>query len=237
MFYIAAVMSTKGSEIKVAVDAIVFGYSKQEGVSILLIQRKYPPFKNAWAIPGGFLLADETLEDAVRRELREETGIEVNYLEQLYTFGAPERDPRQRIISIAYFALVKSSQFQQLKASTDAENAQWFNFRELPPLAFDHKEILHTAIERIRAKIRYQPIGFELLDRKFPFADLEKLYIDLLGRDIDRRNFSRKMLALDILEDTNEYARPEGKGRPSKMFQFNKKRYQQLMKEGINFEI
>ncbi|NML20256.1 NUDIX hydrolase [Pseudoflavitalea sp. G-6-1-2] len=230
-------MNTRGSEIKVAVDAIVFGYSKQEGVSILLIQRKYPPFKNAWAIPGGFLLPEETLEDAVRRELREETGIEVNYLEQLYTFGAPDRDPRQRIISIAYFALVKSSQFQQLKASTDAENAQWFNFRELPALAFDHKEILHTAIERIRAKIRYQPIGFELLDRKFPFADLEKLYIDLLGRDIDRRNFSRKMLALDILEDTNEYARPEGKGRPSKMFQFNKKRYQQLMKEGINFEI
>lgn len=230
-------MNSKGSEIKVAVDAIVFGYSKQEGVSILLIQRKYPPFRNAWAIPGGFLLPEETLEDAVRRELREETGIEVNYLEQLYTFGAPDRDPRQRIISIAYFALVKSSQFQQLKASTDAENAQWFNFRDLPELAFDHKEILHTAIERIRAKIRYQPIGFELLDRKFPFADLEKLYIDLLGRDIDRRNFSRKMHALDMLEDTNEYARPEGKGRPSKMYQFNKKRYQQLMKEGINFEI
>jgi 8-oxo-dGTP diphosphatase len=230
-------MNSSGSAIKVAVDAIVFGYSKQEGVSILLIQRKYPPFKNAWAIPGGFLLPEETLEEAVRRELREETGIEVNYLEQLYTFGDPGRDPRQRIISIAYMALVKSSQFQQLKASTDAENAQWFNFRELPPLAFDHKDILNTAIERIRAKIRYQPIGFELLDRKFPFADLEKLYIALLGRDIDRRNFSKKMLALGILDETNEYAKPEGKGRPSKMFQFNKKRYQQLLKEGINFEI
>lgn len=230
-------MSSSGSDIKVAVDAIVFGYSKHEGVSILLIQRKYPPFKNAWAIPGGFLLPDETLEEAVERELREETGIEVNYLEQLYTFGKPDRDPRQRVISIAYVALVKSSQFQQLKASTDAENAQWFNFRELPPLAFDHKEILDIAIERIRAKIRYQPIGFELLDRKFPFADLERLYIALLGRDIDRRNFSRKMLALGILDETNELASPEGKGRPSKMYQFNKKRYQQLLKEGINFEI
>ncbi|HVK49732.1 MAG TPA: NUDIX domain-containing protein [Pseudobacter sp.] len=230
-------MSSPVSDIKVAVDAIVFGYSKQEGVSILLIQRKYPPFKNAWAIPGGFILPDETLEEAVRRELREETGIEVNYLEQLYTFGAPQRDPRQRVISIAYVALVKSSQFQQLKASTDAENAQWFNFRELPPLAFDHKEILDAAIERIRTKIRYQPIGFELLDRKFPFADLEKLYIALLGRDIDRRNFSKKMLALGILDETNEYAKPEGKGRPSKMYQFNKKRYQQLLKEGMHFEI
>lgn len=230
-------MSSPVSDIKVAVDAIVFGYSKQEGVSILLIQRKYPPFKNAWAIPGGFILPDETLEDAVRRELREETGIEVNYLEQLYTFGAPKRDPRQRVISIAYVALVKSSQFQQLKASTDAENAQWFNFLELPPLAFDHQQILEAAIERIRTKIRYQPIGFELLDRKFPFADLEKLYIALLGRDIDRRNFSKKMLALGILDETNEYAKPEGKGRPSKMYQFNKKRYQQLLKEGMHFEI
>lgn len=224
-------------DINVAVDAIVFGYSKNEGVSVLLIQRKYPPFKNSWAIPGGFVLTNESLEDAVRRELQEETGIEVNYLEQLYTFGDPKRDPRQRVISVAYVALVKSAQFQQLKASTDAENAQWFNIKSLPPLAFDHKQILHTAIERVRAKIRYQPIGFELLDRKFPFADLEKLYITLLDRPIDRRNFSKKMLALGMLDETNEYARSEGKGRPSKMYQFNKKRYQQLLKEGINFEV
>jgi 8-oxo-dGTP diphosphatase len=230
-------MAVSTSEIKVAVDAVVFGYSKSEGVSVLLIQRKYPPFKNAWAIPGGFVLPEESLEEAVRRELREETGIEVNYLEQLYTFGKPGRDPRQRIISIAYFALVKSSMFQQLRASTDAENAQWFSIKSLPPLAFDHKEILHVAIERVRAKIRYQPIGFELLDRKFPFSDLEKLYITLLDRDIDRRNFSKKMLALGVLDETNELAKTEGKGRPSKMYQFNKKRYEQLVKEGINFEI
>jgi len=230
-------MSATGSEIKIAVDAIVFGYSKNEGVSILLIQRKYPPFQNAWAIPGGFVLADESLEEAVRRELREETGIEVNYLEQLYTFGDPNRDPRKRVISVAYFALVKSAKFQQLKASTDAENAQWFNFKELPDLAFDHKTILKMAIERVRTKIRYQPIGFELLDRKFPFADLEKLYITLLDRDIDRRNFYKKMMALNILDETDEYAKSEGKGRPSKMYKFNQKRYEQLEKEGIHFEI
>lgn len=230
-------MSASHHDIKVAVDAIVFGYSKNDGVSVLLIQRKYPPFKNSWAIPGGFVLENESLEEAVTRELQEETGIEVNYLEQLYTFGAPDRDPRQRVIAIAYFALVKSAMFQQLKASTDAENAQWFNIKQLPALAFDHQKILKVAIERIRAKIRYQPIGFELLDRKFPFADLEKLYITLLDRDIDRRNFSKKMLALGILDETNEYAKPEGKGRPSKMYQFNKKRYQELLKEGINFEI
>ena len=127
--------------------------------------------------------------------------------------------------------------FQQLRASTDAENAQWFNIKALPALAFDHKEILQTAIGRVRSKIRYQPIGFELLDRKFPFSDLEKLYIALLDREIDRRNFSKKMLALGILDETNEVAKSEGKGRPSKMYQFNKRRYEQLVKEGINFEI
>ncbi len=224
-------------QIKVAVDAIVFGYSKSEGVAVLLIQRKYPPFQNEWAIPGGFVLENESLETAVQRELQEETGISVNYLEQLYTFGAPERDPRRRVISIAYFALVKSAQFQKLKASTDAENAQWFNIKELPELAFDHKEILRMAIERLRSKIRYQPIGFELLDRKFPFSDLEKLYAAILDREIDRRNFSKKIMALGILDELDEYARPEGAGRPGKMFQFNKKRYQELIREGISFEI
>ena len=230
-------MTSSEQHIKVAVDAVVFGYSKHEGVSVLLIQRKYPPFQNSWAIPGGFVLEHESLETAVRRELQEETGITVNYLEQLYTFGNPGRDPRQRIISIAYFALVKSAQFQQLKASTDAEHAQWFGIKQLPELAFDHHDILNVAIERIRAKIRYQPIGFELLDKVFPFADLEHLYTTLLDRDIDRRNFSRKMLALGILDETNEYAKPEGKGRPSKMYRFNEQRYQQLEKEGMNFEV
>lgn len=225
------------STIQVAVDAIVFGYSKQEGVSVLLIERKYDPFKNAWALPGGFVLNHESLEEAVVRELNEETGIHVNYLEQLYTFGNPARDPRKRVISIAYFALVKSGQFQQLKASTDAESAQWFNIKQLPKLAFDHRQIVDMAIERVRAKLRYQPIGFELLDKKFPFADLEKLYMTLLDRDIDRRNFSKKMLALNVLDETNELSKSEGKGRPSKMYRFNKKRYQQLQKEGINFEI
>ncbi len=230
-------MQNQKNNIKLAVDAIVFGYSKAEGVSILLIKRKYPPFKNSWAIPGGFIHEAESLEDAVKRELMEETGIEVNYLEQLYTFGSPKRDPRQRIVSIAYFALVKSSSFQRLKASTDAEEAGWFSINDLPALAFDHKQILQIAIERVRAKVRYQPIGFALLDKKFPFADLEKLYTALLDRDIDRRNFTKKILALGLLEDTGELAPAAGAGRPSKIYQFNKKRYQQLLKEGMHFEV
>ncbi|MGN6492959.1 MAG: NUDIX hydrolase [Agriterribacter sp.] len=230
-------MQNNSSNIKVAVDAIVFGYSKNDGVSVLLIQRKYDPFKTSWAIPGGFVLEDESLEQAVRRELLEETGIEVNYLEQLYTFGDPGRDPRQRIISVSYFGLVKTSQYQELKASTDAENAKWFSIKKLPPLAFDHKKILALAIDRLRNKIRYQPIGFELLDKKFPFSDLEKLYAALLDKEINRRNFSKKILSFGFLEETGELAKTEGKGRPSKMFRFNTARYKELLKEGFHFEI
>ena len=230
-------MQNKSSRLKVAVDAIVFGYSKQDGVSVLLVQRKYEPFKGFWALPGGFVLEEESLEEAVERELFEETGIKVNYLEQLYTFGEPDRDPRQRIISIAYFGLVKASLYQELRASTDAENAEWFSIKKLPLLAFDHKEILSVAIKRLRSKIRYQPIGFELLDKKFPFSDLEKLYTALLDRDINRRNFSKKILSFDFLEETGEITKPEGKGRPSKIYQFNLRRYKELLKEGFNFEI
>jgi 8-oxo-dGTP diphosphatase len=230
-------MASKNSSIQVAVDAIVFGYSKADGVSVLLIQRKYPPFKDQWALPGGFVLEEESLEDAVQRELVEETGVKVAYLEQLYTFGDPNRDPRQRVISVSYFALVKSSLYQEVKASTDAEDVRWFNIKQLPKLAFDHQKIVDTAIERVRSKIRYEPIGFELLDKKFPFADLEKLYMTLLDREVDRRNFAKKMLALDVLDETDEVAKAEGKGRPSKMYQFNKKRYQELLKKGIHFEI
>ncbi len=230
-------MQNKSSDIKVAVDAIVFGYSKQDGVSVLLIQRKYEPYKNSWAIPGGFVLADEGLEEAVKRELMEETGIAVNYLEQLYTFGEPKRDPRQRIIAIAYFGLVKTTQYQELKASTDAENAKWFSIKKFPSLAFDHRQILAVAIERLRSKVRYQPVGFELLDKKFPFSDLEKLYTALLDKEINRRNFSKKILSFDFLEETGELSKPDGKGRPSKMYQFNQKRYKELLKEGFHFEI
>jgi 8-oxo-dGTP diphosphatase len=223
--------------IKVAVDAIVFGYSKKEGVSVVLIRRKYPPFQNNWALPGGFVLEDESLEDAVRRELEEETGITVNYLEQLFTFGQPGRDPRQRVISVAYFGLVNTSHYQELKASTDASHAGWFPIKKLPALAFDHKQILTLAIERLRTKIRYQPIGFELLDKKFPFSDLEKLYTALLDKDINRRNFSKKILSFGFLEETGELTAITGKGRPGKMYRFNQKRYRELLKEGFHFEI
>jgi 8-oxo-dGTP diphosphatase len=223
--------------IKVAVDAIVFGYSREEGGSNLLIKSKYEPFKSSWALPGGFVLDDESLEDGVARELEEETGVKINFLEQLYTFGMPERDPRTRILSVAYFGLVKSSQFQKLKATTDAEAAEWFNFKQLPKLAFDHKKIITVAIERLRGKIIYQPIGFELLNKKFAFSDLEHLYTTLLDRPIDRRNFKKKVIKLGILDELDEKVKSAGAGRPGNLFQFNKLTYNRLMNEGMHFEI
>lgn len=221
--------------IRLAVDAVVFGYDPKDGISVLLIKRKYDPFQGKWAIPGGLVLENESLEKAVERELEEETGVKVDYLEQLYTFGEVNRDPRNRVVAVAYYGLVKKSDFH-LYASTDAEDAKWFNWDELPSVAFDHAEILDTAIKRLRGKIRYEPIGFELLDDKFPFSDLHKLYQAILGVDLDRRNFKKKFLQLDLLTELDEKI-SEGKGRPGSLFRFNDDRYFQMKKEGINFQI
>lgn len=220
--------------IKLSVDAVVFGY--EEGtISVLLIKRKYDPFKGKWAIPGGFVHNEESLEEAVERELKEETGVEINYLEQLYTFGIPSRDPRGRVVSIAYFGLIRSNVFQ-IFASTDAEEVKWFKINALPDLSFDHQEILNIAIKRLQGKITYEPIGFELLDEKFPFSDLEKLYTTLLGRPVDRRNFRKKIIKFNILDELDEKI-SKGSGRPANLFKFNKKRYFNLKKEGILFDI
>ncbi len=220
--------------IQLTVDAVVFGY-ESGNISVLLVKRKYEPYKNAWALPGGFVLENENLEQAVERELSEETGVKINYLEQLYTFGDVARDPRGRVVSIAYFGLVKPNAFK-LHASTDAQKAEWFNIAQLPKLAFDHKKIVQIAIERLQGKITYEPIGFELLDKRFPFSDLEKLYTTLLGREIDRRNFKKKITSLKVLDELDEKV-SKGRGRPGSLFSFNQKRYFQLKKAGIIFEI
>lgn len=221
--------------IRLAVDAVVFGYDPKEGVSVLLIQRKYSPFKGEWAIPGGLVLENESLEEAVERELNEETGVQLDYLEQLYTFGKVDRDPRNRVVSIAYYGLVKKSDYQ-LYASTDATDAKWFYWDKLPELAFDHTIILETAINRLRSKIRYKPIGFELLDEKFLFSDLHKLYESVLGKEIDRRNFKKKISQLGILTELKEKV-SEGRGRPGSLFTFNEEEYTRFNENGFVFEI
>ena len=221
--------------IKVAVDAIVFGYSENQ-LNVLLIKQKYGVLKNKWALVGGFVKDNETLFEAVNRELQEETGITVNYLEQLFTFGDDiQGDPRGRVISVAYFALVNSTKLN-VRADSDAEEAQWFSIAALPDLAFDHKLILETALKRLQNKLTYQPIGFDLLPKEFLFSDLENLYCTLLNKEIDRRNFRKKILSFGIIEETDKFGSKKN-GRPAKLFKFNKLKYNKLTKEGFVFDI
>ncbi|MHA7058097.1 NUDIX hydrolase [Aquimarina sp. M1] len=220
--------------IKVAVDAVVFGY-KDKALHVLLIKRDATPFKNSWALPGGLVLEDESLENAVERELKEETNVTVDYLEQLYSFGKPRRDPRNRVVSITYFGLVKPER-HTIKADTDANDVAWFDINELPELAFDHATILDMAKKRLRNKLTYEPIGFDLLADKFLFSDLEKLYMTILDKQIDRRNFRKKILGFGVLEELKEKI-SEGRGRPANLFKFNQKQYFKLKEEGFLFDI
>ncbi|QKJ29861.1 NUDIX hydrolase [Mucilaginibacter mali] len=223
-------------KIKVAVDGVVFGYTSKDGLLILLIKRDVTPFKGDWALPGGLVLDEESLEDAIYRELKEETGVQINYLEQLYSFGKPGRDPRNRVVSITYYGLVKPDGLM-LNAGTDAGDARWFNVKNMPELAFDHRDIVSVALKRLQSKIVYEPIGFELLDEKFPFSELEKLYMAVLDRPIDRRNFKKKVSKFGFLIETNEKQALETAGRPGNLFCFDQEKYFQLKKDGINFEI
>lgn len=226
---------SKTQNIKLAVDAVVFGYQNNQ-LYVLLIKQKFGIAKGLWSLPGGFVLNNESLTQAVERELQEEAGIKVNYLEQLYTFGDDvKRDPRNHTVSVAYFALVNPTKWT-LKANTDAEDAQWFPITKIPKLAYDHKKIVKVGIERLKGKLTYQPIGFDLLEKEFPFSDLEHLYTTILGKEIDRRNFRKKMLSFDILQETKRMKKI-GSGRPAKLFTFNKQKYNALVKEGFHFEI
>jgi 8-oxo-dGTP diphosphatase len=226
---------SENQNIRVAVDAIVFGYQNNQ-LYVLLIQQKFGTQETYWALPGGLVKNDESLQDAVKRELKEETNITVNYFEQLYTFGDDVfRDPRNRVISVAYFALVDSSKLKA-KADSDAENAQWFKIDEIPVLAFDHTIILAKAIERLKAKLTYEPIGFDLLSKEFLFSELENLYCTILEKEIDRRNFRKKIISFEIIEETDRFS-PVKSGRPAKLFRFNKQKYNVLLKKGFHFEI
>jgi 8-oxo-dGTP diphosphatase len=216
----------------VTVDCVIFGYERSS-LKVLLIKRGVEPFKAGWALPGGFVKTDETLDEAARRELLEETGVGNVYMEQLYTFGEVERDPRDRVISVAYFALISLSKVQTVKGGTDAISAEWFDFTQLPALAFDHKSILQSAVERLRSKITYQPIVFELLPEKFIFSDLENIYETILGEPVNRRNFRTKMMATGLVEELNEYL-THVSFRPPKLFRFNRKKYQKSKSREIN---
>jgi 8-oxo-dGTP diphosphatase len=225
------------------VDCVIFGYHFEAGLRVLLIQRGSEPFRGKWALPGGFIEMEEDLERAALRELEEETGVRDVFIEQLYTFGAPDRDPRGRVISVAYFALI-NSEAHPLSAASDASSADWFPVGELPPLAFDHADILTTALERLRAKVRYQPIGFELLPEQFTLSQLQQLYESILGvGELNKRNFRHRIKNMGVLE---EVGRQQGVAhRPATLYRFNKDRYEELLRarqpdllrRGMDFDI
>lgn len=218
-----------------AVDCVIFGLDDQDALKVLLIRRNLEPFKDQWALPGGFVHIDESLDEAARRELQEETGVKNLFLEQLYTFGETTRDPRERVVSVAYYALINLSE-HPVEAATDACDADWFPVRETPSLAFDHEQILNKAVNRLRSKVRYEPIGFELLPKKFTIPQLQRLYETILGIKLDRRNFFRKFRQTQLLIDLDETQ--EGvPHRAAKFYQFNEDKYKELKAKGFNFEI
>jgi 8-oxo-dGTP diphosphatase len=218
------------------VDCVVFGLDLvNKNLKILLIKRKLEPFRGKWALPGGFVLMDENLEEAAQRELREEAGLSDIYLEQLYTFGTINRDPRDRIVTVAYFALVKMNDLE-LHADTDASDAAWFAVDDYPGLAFDHEEILQMAISRLKGKVRYQPIGFELLPESFTLSQLQALYEIVWETELDKRNFRKKILAMGFLNELDEIEKDVAH-RAARLYSFNRKRYRELIQAGFNFEI
>ena len=217
-----------------AVDCVVFGLDEAD-LAVLLIRRGIEPFAGKWALPGGFVHVDETLDDAARRELSEETGLGRVYLEQLYTYGALDRDPRERVVSVAYYALVNLAD-HRVKAATDAREAAWFAVSDLPALAFDHDEIVSAALDRLRGKVRYRPVGFELLPPKFTLTMLQRLYEKILERELDKRNFRKKVLATGLLEELDEVEQDVAH-RAARLYRFDKKRYRELEKAGVDFEL
>jgi 8-oxo-dGTP diphosphatase len=216
------------------VDCVVFGLDHTD-LKVMLIERAAPPFQGCWALPGGFVEVGEPLEQAALRELQEETGIERVFLEQLYTFGAVDRDPRERVVSVAYYALVNLSE-HRVQAASDARRAEWFAVVDLPALAFDHDQVLDVALTRLKAKVRYEPIGFELLPPKFTLTQLQNLYEMILGITLDKRNFRKRILNMDLLVPLAEMQQ-DVSHRAARLYQFDEQKYQKLKQKGFNFEL
>lgn len=211
----------------VTTDIVIFSIRDSE-LKLLLIKRKGAPFKGRWALPGGFVQLDEDLEAAASRELAEETGVSGVYLEQLYTFGRPDRDPRERVITVAYYALIPSDRLT-LTASTDAEAVGWFGLDELPALAFDHDDIVEMAHQRLVAKLDYSTLAFQFMPEEFTLTELQAVYEIILREDIDKRNFRKWVLALERIEETGE-SRRDGAHRPAKLYRLTNRNRVDIIK-------
>ena len=213
----------------VTTDCVIFGFDGSR-LKVLLVERGVEPFKGKWALPGGFLRMDESAEQGALRELQEETGLKTAYIKQFHTFTDPDRDPRERVITIAYYALVR---LQDVVAGDDAARAGWFSLDEVPSLAFDHDRILRTAIQEIRRQIHFEPVGFELLPPEFTVKELQLLYEAILDVKFDRRNFYKKMQHLELLTQVKTSAQER---RQPFLFRFNAEKYSELKQKGFRLE-
>jgi 8-oxo-dGTP diphosphatase len=217
----------------ITVDCVIFGFDGKK-MEILLIKRGSEPEAGKWALPGGFMEKEETMDEAAKRVLNLLTGVNGIYMEQCYTFGKLDRHPLARVITVSYYALVDSTNYK-LKPSWHASETKWFEISEMPKLAFDHKEIFDVALKTLKKEVTIRPIGFELLPTKFTLTDLQNLYEVILGEELDRRNFRRKIKAMDILTELNEI-RP-GAHIGATLFKFNKKKYNELKSGGFDFRL
>jgi ADP-ribose pyrophosphatase YjhB (NUDIX family) len=202
----------------VSVDVVIFCL-RDNDLQVLLVKRGRPPFRGRWAVPGGFVEARETLQAAALRELNEETGLSEVYVEQLYTFGDPGRDPRGRIITVAYFALIPAGAAPEPHGGDDAAEARWWSMYRLPRLAFDHAQVLEYALQRLRNKLEYTAVGFQLLPSEFTLSELQAAYEIVLGEALDKRNFRRRILEAKVIRETRRYRRGVG-GRPARLYRY-----------------
>src|SRR3989338_3616774 len=213
----------------VAADIVLF--TIQDGsLKVLLVRRDRLPFRGRWSLPGGFVRTDESIDEAALRELQEETNIGNVYLEQLYTFGERDLDPRGRVVTVAYYALVHWQQFQ-VRGKPDG-SAAWFAIKRLPELAFDHRRIIDYALERLRNKINYTTVGFQFLPRQFTLTELQRAYEVILEQRLDKRNFRKKMLQLGILKGTGQF-NTNGRQRPARVYTFAEPKVIKLQEKGI----
>lgn len=215
----------------VTTDCVIFGFDGSK-LNVLLVERGVEPCKGKWAFPGGFVNMNESCEEGALRELEEETGLTGAYVEQFHTFSAPDRDPRERVITVAYYALVR---IQDVKGNDDAAKAAWFALDQVPHLAFDHDSILDMALTRLREQIHFKPVGFELMPEKFTMRQLQNLYEAILDVRFDRGNFAKKMLHFDILRQLDETVWPTPK-REAHLYSFNEKSYNKLKQKGFRLE-
>lgn len=216
----------------ITADCVVFGFDG-EALSVLLVERGLEPYKGRWALPGGFMRMDETITECARRELSEETGVDIDFIEQFRVFSNIERDPRERVVTVAHYALVRKSDYKVI-AGDDAAKAKWWSIYDLPALAFDHDRILRCAEQTLRERIHFEPVGFRLLDEKFTISELQRLYEAILQVRFDRRNFHKKILSLGILNQLDE--KTSTKGRSGTLFSFNEKEYISLKNKGMKLE-